>query len=159
MKKPFTIFLVIISISICKLSAQTIKLDEIRKEYSKAVDNQLICEKWYHLFEKEIVLANQKLKAYKGGITITMARFVVVAKKTPLVLQGKKMIEEAIAASKDDVEIRFIRYSIQVNLPPALGYNKNKIEDRVFINTHLAQLPNEAMRLYIKKFMEDTKSK
>lgn len=159
MKKTIIIIHLFIGFRLCNLSAQSIKLDDIRKEYSKAVDNQIICEKWYHLFEKEMVLSNQKLKAYKGGITIAMARYVVVAKKTPLVLQGKKLIEESILNSKDDVEIRFIRYSIQVNLPPALGYNKNKIEDRNFINAHLEQFPNEAMKSYVKKFMEDTKSK
>lgn len=159
MKKIIIIIHLLIGISVYNLSAQSIKLDNIRKEYSKAVDNQIICEKWYHLFEKENVLANQKLKAYKGGITIAMARYVVVAKKTPLVLQGKKLIEESILNSRDDVEIRFIRYSIQVYLPPALGYNKNKIEDRNFINAHLEQFPNEVMKSYVKKFMEDTKSK
>lgn len=159
MKKIAVLIYCLIQISLLTTHAENVSLEDIRKEYSKAVENQTICEKWYHLFEKEIVLANYKLKAYKGGIIIAMARFVPVAKKTPLVIQGKKLIEDAVLNSKDDVEIRFIRYGIQVNLPPALAYNKNKVEDRNFINAHLANLPNEAMRQAVIKFMEATKSK
>ncbi len=159
MKKIAVLIYCLLQLSFFNATTQNISLDEIRKEYSKAVENQTICEKWYKLFEKEIVLANYKLKAYKGGIIIAMARFVPVAKKTPLVIQGKKLIEDAVLNSKDDVEIRFIRYGIQVNLPPALAYNKNKVEDRNFINTHLDKLPNEAMRQAVIKFMEATKSK
>ena len=159
MKKITLLFYCIIQFNLLTTQAENISLDDIRKEYSKAVENQTICEKWYKLFEKEIVLANQKLKAYKGGIIIAMARFVPVAKKTPLVIQGKKLIEESVQNSKEDVEIRFIRYGIQVNLPPALAYNKNKVEDRNFINAHLDKLPNEAMRQAVIKFMEATKNR
>lgn len=147
---------------LCLLSfqskGQSIAIDDIRKDYASAVNNQNTCEKWYARFQKESNLS-AKLKAYKGAIAITLARFVAVAKKTPLVMQGKKLIEDAINQDKNDVEIRFIRYGIQIHLPAALAYNKNKTEDRLFINAHLNQFPNEAMKAAVIKFLEETKSK
>jgi hypothetical protein len=71
----------------------------------------------------------------------------------------KKLVEEAVSNAKEDVEIRFIRYGLQVNLPPILAYNKNKIEDRNFINSHIDKLPNESMKQGVKKYMEETKNK
>ena len=153
--------IIIASILICNISnikAQTISIDEIRREYSKAMENQALCERWYARFQNDNS-TNNKIKAYKGGICMAMARFAPIPKKMAYISQGKKLVEEAVSNAKEDVEIRFIRYGLQVNLPPILAYNKNKIEDRNFINSHIDKLPNESMKQGVKKYIEETNNK
>ena len=160
-KKMRVYKIVIALILICNIlniEAQTISIDEIRREYSKAMENQALCEKWYARIQNDNS-TNNKLKAYKGGICMAMARFAPITKKMAYIAQGKKLVEEAISNSKEDVEIRFIRYGLQINLPAIVSYNKNKVEDRNFINTHIDKLPNDAMKLAVKKYMEETKNK
>ncbi|WP_070138311.1 hypothetical protein [Crocinitomix algicola] len=51
--------------------------------------------------------------------------------------EGKEMLEKAIARDSRNVEIRFIRYSIQKNAPSFLGYSGNIEADRKFILDNL----------------------
>ena len=135
-------------------SIGTIVLDDIRKEYPKAMEDKSICLKWFDLFEKQNSFSEPLLEAYKGGIYMGMAKFAVVAKKVTFVNKGKAFIEAAILRDKKNVEIRFIRFSVQTKLPPALGYNKNKTEDRNFISNNIASIKNEAFRNEILKYLK-----
>lgn len=152
MKYFFIVFLFcIVSTSI---QSQNITLDEIRRDYSLCAQNKELCEKWYQRFMNDKSNLSPKLKAYKGGIIICMARFSPTVKKLPFVIQGKKLIEESISLASNDAEIRFIRYSVQKHLPPALAYNNNLEEDKKFISSHLDQFKSEEMRIAVKKMLD-----
>ena len=56
---------------------------------------------------------------------------------------------------KLNVEIRFIRYAVQSKLPTALGYNKNKTEDKAFIMANLSQIKNEQFKNEILKYLQE----
>lgn len=47
--------------------------------------------------------------------------------------KGKKYLESAVAKAPNNLEIRFMRYTCQVEMPSFLGYNKNIVEDKKFI--------------------------
>ena len=135
--------------------APSIAIDDIRREYPKAMEDKAICEKWYRQLQVESIDNNQVLLAYKGGIYMGMAKFAVVAKKMMYVNKGKALIESAVAKESMNVEIRFIRYSVQSKLPTALGYNKNKTEDKAFIQTHISQIKNEQFKNEILKYLQE----
>jgi len=47
--------------------------------------------------------------------------------------EGKIYLEKAIAQASNNVELHFLRFTIQTNLPGFLGYKSNIEEDRSFI--------------------------
>jgi len=135
--------------------APTITTDEIRREYPKAMADKTICEKWYQQMQGESFDNNPVLLAYKGGIYMGMAKFAVIAKKMTYVNNGRDLIDKAVAKDKLNVEIRFIRYAVQSKLPTALGYNKNKTEDKAFIMANLSQIKNEQFKNEILKYLQE----
>lgn len=135
--------------------APTIATDDIRREYPKAMTDKTICEKWYQQMQAESFDNNPVLLAYKGGIYMGMAKFAVIAKKMTYVNKGRELIESAVAKDKMNVEIRFIRYAVQSKLPAALGYNKNKTEDKAFILSHVSQIKNEPFKNEILKYLQE----
>ena len=73
------------------------------------------------------------LLAYKGAALATLAK----CKKTPfskmsVFKDGKSLLNEAVAKAPESLEIRFLRYTIQTNIPNFLNYN-NQEEDKKLI--------------------------
>lgn len=82
-------------------------------------------------------------------------------KKVKLLVASHKTMEQAVNASPTDMEIRFLRFSIQFYLPGFLGLSKDMVDDK---NTVIQQLKQKHYGLadkdYVKnimKFMIDSK--
>jgi len=69
--------------------------------------------------------------------------------KLELFNSGKKKLENAIAADSNNLEIRYLRLTIQHNAPSFLGYNKNITSDKLFLTTHLHRLKTDDSELYV----------
>jgi len=55
---------------------------------------------------------------------------------------GKQKLELAISQSRDQVELRYLRYTLQTNLPSLLNYNGNKKEDYRLLQGFLSNKQN-----------------
>lgn len=72
------------------------------------------------------------LMAYKGASQAASAGEISgVMNKLDAFKAGKSLIEKAISLNPKSWEIRFIRFTTQLNAPSMLGYN-HKEEDRAF---------------------------
>ncbi|QQR86736.1 MAG: hypothetical protein IPJ76_00490 [Flavobacteriales bacterium] len=67
--------------------------------------------------------------------------------------EGKALLDGAIVAAPASVELRFLRLSVQTNVPGILRYGANKAEDRAFIEAHLYEVKNEQLRRRIIDFI------
>jgi hypothetical protein len=69
-------------------------------------------------------------KAYKG-VAIAMYASLAgsVADKFSIFSEGKNYIEQAVAADWYNPEIRFLRFSVQAEVPFIVGYSSNLKED------------------------------
>ncbi|QXV63781.1 hypothetical protein INP83_11760 [Mucilaginibacter sp. 21P] len=91
------------------------------------------------------------LYCYKGASVIIQAKYAF----NPFVKyerfkSGKALIEHAFERDSTDLEIRLIRYLIQRNLPGFLGYHSDLNKDKLFIQKHLGDCPdNELKRLIL----------
>ena len=98
------------------------------------------------------------LVAYKGASLAIESKFISnFSTKTTKLKTGVDLIEYAVLNDSSNIEIRFIRLSIQENLPAIVNYNRNKKEDKIFIvnNLNSQQLP---LREYLKNFIKNSKS-
>jgi hypothetical protein len=63
------------------------------------------------------------------------------------------MLESAIKADQTNVELRFLRYTIQTNVPGFLNYSSDKNLDRTFITQSLARLKDQELKKIISEFL------
>lgn len=108
-------------------------LNEVRSSYSKAVLDKKLCKKMI----EELELSKEKTVidlAYLGAYQTIWANHVFnPLSKLATFRKGKNNIELAISKEPENVEIRYIRFSVQKNAPSFLGYNNNLKEDRDFL--------------------------
>lgn len=78
------------------------------------------------------------LRGYHAVATANLALHTVMPiSKYNYFRQGRDMIEEAIVKMPDNVELRFLRLTIQIGTPAFLDYNQHIATDREMILAHL----------------------
>jgi len=128
-------------------------LSDLRNNYVEAVSNKEVCEKMIGELERN---ANTSIKlAYLGAFETIWANHVSnpIAKLRTF-KKGKMKIEEAVKKDKDNVEIRFIRLSIQKNAPGILGYRSNIKEDELFLKANLHKISSTHLKTQIETILE-----
>ncbi len=86
-------------------------------------------KKSFYDFTKNLNLSNAENKAYFGVATAMYAEVAEsVSEKIGYFNSGKDLLEEAIGLDWYNPEIRFLRFSVQAEVPFFLGYN-DKLED------------------------------
>ena len=95
---------------------------------------------------------------YKGVAEMMQAKYAF----NPIVKfkrfkKGKKMIEEAVKKEPDNLEIRFLRFAIQTNLPAFLNYNDNIKEDKKYLLTNLQTTKDKKLKQDILKYLSTSK--
>jgi len=145
------LFVVLVASSV---SSYALDLEYLRKNYSKAVDDKALCKSLMEKLSKETT--SDVHKAYLGGLMTIWANHVsgVVAKLNSFNL-GKEVIEKAVKSNPDNVEIRFIRFSVQKNCPSFLGYNKNIAADKKFLKENQNAITSEQLKKMVKSLIQD----
>jgi hypothetical protein len=85
--------------------------------------------------------------AYYGVAKMMMANHVMNPyKKYAYFKEGKDILEQCITREKENTELRFLRYSIQLYAPGFLGYDNNLTSDREFIQKNIQKITNIELR-------------
>ncbi|MCX7876118.1 MAG: hypothetical protein N2321_08140 [Melioribacteraceae bacterium] len=128
-----------------KFSESEIKIiDDLRAVYYKAVEDDFYIndlEKYIYKY----ISNNPKFKlyeiAYLGGIEAVKSKHAFwPMKKLNHLKEAMKYLSQAIDLAPDNLEIRFLRFSILHYVPSFLGYGKEREEDA-----------NEIFKLLMKK--------
>ena len=147
-------FFVLISVLFMNTSFGDSSLEELRANYHKAVQDKVLCKKMINELEKSKTKSATYL-AYLGGFQGIWASHVFnPIKKIQSFKEGKKNIEDAINKDSENIEIRFIRLSIQKNAPSFLGYNNDIEEDRNFIIKNKDQISSEVLKKNIQMLLK-----
>lgn len=80
---------------------------------------------------------NNELKAWLGSATLIRARDVWVLEQPKYLSTGTSLINAAVLAEPDSLNIRFIRVNTYLPLPSFLGQNDIVVSDLEFILKHL----------------------
>ena len=67
--------------------------------------------------------------------------------------KGKSMIQSAIKLDSLDLEMRFIRFSVQNNLPAFLGYHDELSADRNFLQQHTSENGDIELKTMITQYL------
>jgi hypothetical protein len=113
----------------------TATINFIRSEFYASIEDE---EKTYELehfiinkYSDDYSKYNPIILAYYGGVQALKAKhaFNPVSKLSHLI-SGLNRLKEAIGKSPDNLEIRFMRFSILDNVPAILGYGDERMDDR-----------------------------
>lgn len=133
-------------------------LAEVRKLYTDAAKSESNTKAFN---EKLATIADNDpdkvLVAYKGcGLTLNSKFSKVLADKISFMKAGAKLIDAAVAADPNNVEIRMIRLSVQESVPKIVGYRANKKEDKAMILKNFKDTGE--LKEYIRNFINQSKS-
>ena len=68
--------------------------------------------------------------------------------------KGKKILESSIKKNPNSVELRFLRYTIQKNLPRFLFYYNHMDKDLIFFINNINSITDKKTQKYIEKSLE-----
>lgn len=107
---------------------------------------------------KEILAAaptDPLINCYRGAAEMMEAKYAINPfNKLSAFDKGKQLIEQAIATDSDNVECRFIRYSIQRNLPNILNYRNHLKNDSTVIYGRLDSMTDQDLKKRILNFIK-----
>ncbi len=134
-------------------------ISEVREAYRKAAENQEKAEKLHNDLTAITESDNVLLIGYKGAATTIMAKYAKGVKaKTTYFKEGKKLIEQAILADPQNVELRYIRLSVQENAPKIVRYKKHIAQDKQFIIDNFNGIKSRETKRYVKGFVSQSSS-
>lgn len=144
----------------CVLTADAVDYVELRNLFEASPNSEakakLLLDKTKNATESEAILLG-----YKGGANMAMANHVVLpTSKLSSFNTGKEMLEKAIKAVPYSIELRFIRFSIQCNVPSFLGYSGNLLGDKImligYLKSEVSRNDND-LKTRIKSFLLNSK--
>lgn len=137
-------------------SSTYINLPEIRQAYELAANDETIAN---NLLKKVDLLSSTSttMEGYKGAITMMLAKFQFnPVSKFSYFNKGKAILEQAIVKDKNNIEIIYLRYCIQCNVPSFLDYKNNIPTDKQFLLSNLSKLKDNDLKIRIMSFLKSS---
>lgn len=122
---------------LCSLVLQANNIIAIRNLFEQAshIEEQatLLLKLTSNANETNIVLFG-----YKGASNMIMAKYKLLpTTKLSYFNEGKKILEKAIKLAPNNVELHYLRLSIQLNIPSFLGYSSHIDSDKKILIQHI----------------------
>ncbi|SRX72227.1 hypothetical protein [Aequorivita antarctica] len=129
-------------------------LKEIRSSYPKAAGSTEITTNLDENLANITSSDKPVLLAYRGAVLTLKAKFAKSrSEKKDFFKEGVSLIESAIKTEPSNIEIHYIRMSVQENSPRFLGYHKNIEDDKRFLLDNYAAVSSKELKSVIKDFV------
>src|SRR5690554_6753955 len=137
--------------------AYGIDINEVRGLYKKAVIDEKANETMLSILSS-VDEKSPLLLGYKASGTMMMANYVInPLSKLSYFNRGKRMLESAIAADTKSLELRFLRFMVQVNSPSFLGYINNVESDKRYILDNMVNMTDMKSKEFVSAILKDSK--
>ena len=114
-------------------------LDEVRTQFVQSVEDSDKAKDLYDKLDNEKASSNSLYLGYFGATEALLAKHHWNPyKKLDYLAKSQKTLQRAISKSPNNLELRFLRFSIQHYIPTFLGQSKNLAEDRDVILKELS---------------------
>jgi hypothetical protein len=149
LKKTIIALFVLQLVTVGVIFAQNIDLENIRSVYSNSKESE----------KTSMIILSQLAKiknptpieqAYHGAFIAVKANFSHNPfSKLSLVQKGMSEINNAITRDKANIEIRYLRYTIQNEMPSILKLSQNLSEDKPLLSAYADRYPDKELSLKI----------
>lgn len=125
-----TIFFILILLITNLSNSFSYDINKIRRNYIEGVKSEKTASKLYEELKK-IENPNPLILAYIGSSDALRAKHSWnPVNKVGYLKKGCKTLNDAVALNPNQIEIRFLRFSLEHYLPDFLGYSQHLDEDR-----------------------------
>lgn len=133
-------------------------LNRLRGMYGSAGQREDSAKKMYSMLKPVTETSEPVLLCYKGALTMMQAKFFFNPfTKFGYFLKGKRLVENAIARDSSNIEMRYLRFTLQSNLPSFLCYNSQLKTDKDYLINHCLLLSNPVLQEIIISFLLTSK--
>ncbi|RYU79411.1 hypothetical protein [Hymenobacter persicinus] len=116
----------------------------LRRQYQLAAADKQAGEKFHQLMAA-YTQQDAVVLAYKAAAEAIRARDASMFNKLTYVQNASKQFDQAVKLDADNAEIRFLRLSVESNLPAFLGLSQHVDEDRQFLIKTLLSHPKSGL--------------
>lgn len=117
------------------------KRNEIRESFFKASYDKFTFNGFQSLLKEEVFTNKNTYRGYLGAFSVLKAKYNGnIIQKLKLIGQGTQELDKAIKNDPDNLELRFLRFSVEFHVPGILLNKSHLTVDRNFImnNAHKA---------------------
>lgn len=94
------------------------------------------------------------MRGYQGAARTLLAKYSInPVTKINHFKKGKNILESALSASPNNIELRYLRLTIQENVPRMLGYSDMIDKDRAFLREKLPGLADKQLAKMISDYL------
>lgn len=131
-------------------------MEIVREYYHQAPHSQEANQNLLQLVEAPAD-TSAVLMAYKASATMMRARHVGNPfKKISYFREGKELLEQAVEMDPSNIEVRFLRFAAQSEIPGFLGYRDHLQEDKHLILQKLAGLQDRHLQELITRYLKQS---
>ena len=128
--------------------------EELRILFYKSADDKNAAEKFSRVLKNIDVSSSPLLVCHKGVAEMMQAKHTFNPfNKLARFYKGRSLIEQSIKLYPVNLEQRFLRFSIQSNLPGFLGYNNEIETDKMILLNGLDDLKDQKLKERIVTYM------
>jgi len=151
------LLLIIISFIFANSSANNFELEQARELYQKSSKEEISCKKLIANLQIYNETNNTTLAAYSACATMIMAKYAIgPINKLSKFNEGKKLLEKCIEKDNRNLEIRFLRFTVQSNAPKFLGYSSSMLLDKNFILNALTSINDKQLKNIVISFLKSS---
>lgn len=131
--------------------------ENVRSLYKASAANKDSCMKLIGLLTHFDEENNSLMAGYRACATMMMAGHVINPfSKFSYFRKGRELLEKCIQNDSDNIELRFLRFSVQTNLPGFLNYNRSIKEDKQVLLDTILQVPDVKLKKFIINFLRNS---
>lgn len=132
-------------------------LSTIRKDYVLAVEDEQSTRELHQALTSVAQDGDYVLLAYKGAVSTLMAKHAKkIRDKRAFFKEGANLIDYAIEQEPDNIELRYIRLSVQENAPKIVGYDQNIPEDKQVLITNFKNVNSSELKALIRNYVSQS---
>jgi hypothetical protein len=154
MKKVIIIILVCLLTPLKSQGSDT-SLIEIREIFYQATQSSEAADLLNTILTDNLISKDITLQGYKGVSLMLLAKYTLnLYKKMYYFNQGKIALDNAIREQVDNIELRYLRYTVQLKAPQFLNYNGALSDDFYFIKSNLYNINDLDLKSRINNFFD-----
>ncbi|CAN5422431.1 hypothetical protein BH11BAC1_BH11BAC1_02320 [soil metagenome] len=135
--------------------AGTPAITEVRNLYKASAVQEDSCRKLIDILKAYNETNNPLLTGYRACATMMMASYVINPfTKLSKFNDGKSVLEKCIGVSKENIELRYLRFSMQCTAPSFLGYSSSLNADKSFLLQAVSGVTDLQLKKMILSFFK-----
>lgn len=128
---------------------------EIREIFYQATQSSEAADLLNTILTDNLISKDITLQGYKGVSLMLLAKYTLnLYKKMYYFNQGKIALDNAIREQVDNIELRYLRYTVQLKAPQFLNYNAALSDDFYFIKSNLYNINDLDLKSRINNFFD-----